>query len=60
MVFNWLYYPQASKIQNGFFLNHNNLAALDTVSRKKLITYFILTQTPEKLNPNDRRVLQER
>ena len=60
MVLNWVYNPQGGKLQNGFYINHNNLAALDVVERKKLITYFILTQTPEKLNPNDRRVLQTR
>lgn len=60
MVLNWVYSPQATKLQDGFYINHNNLAGLDIVDRKRLITFFILNQTPEKLNPNDRRVLQTR
>ena len=52
--------PQARKVQDGYFINHNNLAAVNTVERKKMITFYILMQTPEKLNPNDREVLQTR
>lgn len=60
MVLTWLFAPQGNKLHNGYYLNHNNLASLDVVERKKLITFFILSQTPEKLNPNDRLVLQSR
>lgn len=57
-ILSWLFVPQAKKIQDGYFLNHNNLAALNPVDRQRVITYFILCQTPEKFNPNDRRVLE--
>ena len=60
MVLSWLTAPQARKVQDGYFINHNNLAAVNTVERKKMITFYILMQTPEKLNPNDREVLQTR
>ena len=60
MVLDWVFAPQSHKVQDAYYINHNNLAALNTVERKKAITFFILCQTPEKLNPNDRLLLQQR
>merc|ERR1711884_958633 len=48
--------PQAKKLREGYYINHDNIAALSPVDRKRMITFFIAMQTNEKLNPIDREL----
>merc|ERR1711884_66353 len=48
--------PQAKKLREGYYINHDNIAALSPVDRKRLITFFIAMRTNEKLNPADREL----
>ncbi len=48
--------PQSGKLRQGYFINHDNIAALKPVDRKKLITFYIAMQTNEKLDPKDREL----
>ena len=38
----------------GYHIRHDLLMSLDLVQRQTLMTYFIGTQTPWKMNPDDR------
>lgn len=48
--------PQSGKLRKGYFLNHDSIAGLTPVDRKKLITFYIACQTNEKLDPKDREL----
>jgi len=56
----WLYQSQRHKVRDGFYLNHDNLMIASPEDRKKLIFYFIASQVPEKLDPQDRVTFQQR
>jgi hypothetical protein len=51
--------PQYKKLSEGYFINHDNLAALSPVDRKRMITMFIAMQTAEKLDPSDRQLFRQ-
>ena len=50
--------PQASKLRQAYFVNHDTLAGLNPVDQKRMITFFIACQTEEKLNPKDRELFK--
>lgn len=56
----WIYESQYHKVRNGYYLNHDNLMIASPEDRKKLIFYFIASQVPEKLDPQDRATFYER
>ena len=56
MSFSFIWSPQTHKVFGGYYLNHDNLMIASPEDRKKLIFYFIGSQTPEKLNPSDREI----
>lgn len=41
---------------SGAHLRHDTMAGLDRVSRQVLMTYFIGSNTPAKLDPQDRQL----
>ena len=57
MVLSWLFHPQSHKTYNGYFINHDNLILASPEERKRLIFYFIASQVPEKLDPQDRNLI---
>ena len=59
MSFSFIWSPQTHKVFGGYYLNHDNLMIASREDRKKLIFYFIGSQTPEKLNPSDRETFLE-
>jgi hypothetical protein len=68
MVLAWLITPQLHKVTNGYYLNHDNLILgiylidnriATAEDRKKLIFYFIASQTPEKLDPADQKTFKK-
>lgn len=59
MSFSFIWSPQTHKTFGGYYLNHDNLMLATVEERKKLILYFIGSQTPEKLDPLDREDFQK-
>lgn len=58
-MFSFAWSPQTHKLTGGYYLNHDNLMLANEEDRKKLIFYFIASQTPEKLNTEDRALFFE-
>eukprot|EP01017_Pseudomicrothorax_dubius_P035780 TRINITY_DN5061_c0_g1_i2.p1 TRINITY_DN5061_c0_g1~~TRINITY_DN5061_c0_g1_i2.p1 ORF type:complete len:175 (+),score=46.74 TRINITY_DN5061_c0_g1_i2:87-611(+) len=57
MSLSGFFLPQKHKTRHGFYLNHDNLMLATEDERKRLILYFILSQVPEKIDPEDREFL---
>ena len=46
--------PHNHKIASGYHLRHDMMMGVGNLNRQLLMTYFIGSQTPWKLNPEDR------
>lgn len=58
-MFSFIWSPQPHKTMGAYYLNHDNLMIAENQDRSKMIFYFIGSQTPEKLNPDDRKIFSE-
>ena len=54
-----LFGPQVHKIKRGYYIQHDTLMALDPSARQRAITYFIARNTPWKLDPQDRYLVED-
>lgn len=57
-ILSWFFQNQIHKSRDGYYINHDNLAGATPQDRHKLIFYYIASQVPEKLEPEDLKVFQ--
>ncbi|CAD8204192.1 unnamed protein product [Paramecium octaurelia] len=55
MSLSWLVSPQLHKSTNGYYINHDNIMLAGPQDRRRLIFYFIASQTPEKITQEDHK-----
>ncbi|CAD8123485.1 unnamed protein product [Paramecium sonneborni] len=53
MSLSWLVSPQLHKTTNGYFINHDNIMLAGPQDKRRLIFYYIVSQTPEKITKED-------
>ncbi|CAD8201453.1 unnamed protein product [Paramecium octaurelia] len=53
MSLSWLVSPQLHKTTNGYFINHDNIMLAGPQDKRRLIFYYIASQTPEKITKED-------
>ncbi|CAK84024.1 unnamed protein product (macronuclear) [Paramecium tetraurelia] len=53
MSLSWLVSPQLHKTTNGYFINHDNIMLAGPQDKRRLIFYYIASQTPEKITNED-------
>ncbi len=47
------------KMKRGYYVNHDTLMSLDPAARQRVMTYFIARNTPWKLDPQDRYLIED-
>ena len=47
------------KLKGGYYVNHDTLNSLDVSARQRVMTYFIARNTPWKLDPQDRYLVED-